>query len=749
MEEIYSSRISNLVLSPSSKNRISTSRSLPKSKTVLEFPLTSRAKPKEFYSLSRLVPNTVREEKEVLFEENLRLKTQTNEVIEENQQLKTKLNKLKTRKMKIGKKDKNFSLVNALKENINELNEKIIEKDAEIHKLKRSAKICKIEEKDIEIQEIQNECSRLQFLLKEIMREKDISNSFIENENKIFNKEKTIEKLNKDMKSLQETLAQTKEELSISKEKLQNTKKLKKTLTTPPETTDLRDEVELLRNKMNKLLQESYDKETRMFSEIKYLKEMLENEVKKSKNLEKELDDRQSKISVLENQVSSFKSESFKLFEVFTPRSLTQLVEKSKYPPRLLIKLNELAKERKLLMPVYLSLLDKNNNGSIEAEELCKVITLHGRPIKKKHVNEVLYTMNIKNNKIPIKSLEQLISKYEYKEEYESSSEELQEKLEQPRIEKLNFNKIIPDPRMNNIIIPQSYSPPAKYIEKQVALVKPEALEEVFERIRLQMMEKMVNKNRCINIIFGNLLDPEAQIGFSDVNEYLISGGMFFGSPEDLSNFGKFLIEPEGVEKMKESEYKKLKNKLNTFSKKLNSHLPNWVLIDKYKQHQIVYKPLTDNKDSIIKYLDSIGVVHPYSIKTEEFQQIMNKVVTLDSQAYEYIYLLSYKNQQTIFRISLIGMYEELENTERELKSLSNKHKSFIHLFLAQLKKFSTTFESVFNNEKEILINVENLIQCLKSVDLHPDDSLISDIKFGKYNCHLGLLKTLLSYSIN
>ena len=749
IEGIYSPRKNTLPTSPNFRRRLNSSKGLTKCKTVADLPLSASNKPNEFYSLSRIVPNTVKEDKELLFEENLRLKNYANEILEKNHLLKINLKKLEARNTKVGKKDQYLSLVLALKESVKELNGKITEKEAEIHSLRRNIKTCKIEEKDIEIQEIQNECMRLQFLLKELVKERDIPSAFLEIERKAYDKENLLAKVNKEFKKLQESFAQTKEELATCKEKLLNFEKQKKPSKMPSEVTYLKDEIDLLKNRIVKFQSESYEKEIKLLSEAKFFKEMLENEIKKSKNLEKEVEDRDSKISDLEKQLFSFRTESLKLFEVYSPRSLNHIVAKAKSPPRLFTKLNELAKEKKLLIPVYLSLLDKNNNGLIEVEELRQKITFHGKRLKKKHIDDALKAMNAQSNKIPIKELEKQILKYEYPEKYESSSEEEVLITQKPRLERLKFNEVTPESNVENFIIPQTYAHPPKYKEKEVVLVKPEVLAEVFERIRLQMIEKMVNKNRCINMLFGNFLDPELMVDAIQVNEYLIEGGIFLGENEDLFTFGKFLIEPDGVEKIKESEYKGLRNKLSKFSNKLNKYLPDWDILDIYKQHLIAYGPMKDKKLDIFSEFEHNGADFAFIIKLNDFQQTVVKHISFESQTLMYLYLQSFINQKKVFNISLTGMYEELENTENQIKSLSTKHQNFIDKILDQLRKFSKNFESVFNYDKEILTNVENITQSLKSIDLQTDDSFISDIKFGKYNVHLGLLKALLANKVN
>lgn len=744
MEGKLLSRKTNQVHSPNMKPRVSTARPMIKSKTTAEIIRPVSGRPKEFYTLSRLMPNIIKEDKELLYEENMRLKAQSNEILEENLQLKTRIKKLENRKKKIEKKDPTMSLISSLKEKIKEQSEKISEKDEEIQSLRRNVKTCKVEESEIEIQALEEECKRLSNLLSEFMKQKDIPNSHLDYENRLYNKGKVINKLKKELLSAQDDLYHAKEEITNMKEKLHTLdKKHRKSSPKNQEVNYLKEEIEQLKDQNAQIFADFIKKEEDFRAEIRNLKETVEKDNQRYKSLEKDYEERQIKITILEKQMNYLKSQNYKSHEALIPKALIPNEEKSKHPPRLFVKIWQLAKEKNMLISVYLSLLDKNNNGAVEADELCK-INLHGKFIKKKHVDEILKLMNNPSNTIPIRTLEQLIEKYEFESSYASSSEEEKVAPVKPKTEKLKFRAVNPDPKMNEFVIPQNYPAPQKFKEPEIPLIKAEELQTVFERIRLQMIEKMINKNRCVNLLFGNYLDPELMVNIPEVIDYLHSGGIYIGNDEETLKFGKFLIEPANVETLKESEYKVIKNKMNEFSKKLSKALPDWVIIDRYKHHSQVFPILSANKQKITLELQKNSHEPNDLIALDDFNHTLSQFGLIDASSLTHLYLLSFAHCKEVFKISIQGLFQELENLQRKILELKQKHERILRVITNQLDKNRTTFEIVFSYDKEILVNVENFAIALKSIEVASEDELVSDIKFGKYNCHLGLMKALL-----
>jgi hypothetical protein len=722
--------------SPLIRPRLNTARPILKSKTTTEILRPISGKPKEFYTLSRLLPNIVKEDKELLFEENLRLKAQSHELLEENMLLKTRVKQLESKKKKTEKKEPNLTLISALKEKIRESNEKVQEKEEEIKILRRNIKTCKIEECEIQIQEMEEECKRLSNYLAEFMKQKEIPNSHLEYENRLYNKGKVINKLKKDLVAAQDDLALAKEEISALREKIQNLeKKNKKNSPATQELIILREELENFKFENSRISSEFFKREEDLRYEIKVIKESLEKETQRLKIAEKDSEEKQAKISALEKQMSYLKSESYKPQEIMIPKALIPNEEKSKHPPRLFVKIWEVSKSKNMLMSVFLSLLDKNNNGLIEAEELRKGINLHGKLIKRKHVDQVLKLMNMATNTIPLRTLEQLIEKYEYGERYSSSSEEEIVEPIRPRAEKLRFKDVRPDPKMNEFQVPQNYAPPPKFKESEVTLIKPEELSKVFERIRLQMAEKMMQKNRCINMLFGNYLDPEQQVTIQELSEHLQNGGIFLGSNDEILKLSKFLLEPDGVERLKDSDHKSLKGKMSDFSKKFNKYLPSWPILDRFKLHVLTFSIVSKNKSLLLSR---------NLIKLEEFHEMMKNLGISDVNCLLHLYICSFSLSKEVFQVSVQEMFMEIDGFQRKISDLVAKHKNFLNVLSVNLEKSGKGFEEIFSYDREILTNVESFANALKSMEVPADEEFITDIKFGKYNCHLGLLKSLL-----
>lgn len=724
--------------SPVLRHRLNTARPMLKSKTTVEILRPISGKPKEFYTLSRLLPNIVKEDKELLFEENLRLKAQSHEILEENMLLKTRVKQLESKKKKKEKKEPNLTLISALKDKIKELNERILEKDEEISGLRRNIKTCKIEESEVQIKEMEEECKRLSNYLAEFMKQKEIPSSHLEYENRLYNKAKVVSKLKKELIAAQDDLVSAKEEIAGLREKIQSLdRKHKKNSPATQEIVGLHEEVEYLRAENSKISLEFSKREEEYLVEIKSLRESVEKEAQKIKNIEKDCDEKQAKISALEKQMNHLKSEKYKSQEMLIPKALIPNEEKSKHPPRLFVKIWQLSRSKNMLMSVFLSLLDKNNNGIIESEELRRGINLHGKLIKRKHVDEVLKLMNNPSNTIPLRTLEQLIEKYEYDDHYVSSSEEDVAEPAKPRAERLKFKDVRPDPKMNEHIVPQSYAAPAKFKENEVKLINASELSEVFERIRLQMIEKMMQKNRSINMLFGNYLDPEQTVNVGEVVDCINNGGLFIGNEADVLKLAKFLLEPDGVDSIKESEYKALKGKMSNFTGKFLKYLPNWPGLDRFKQHVSSYEVLVRSKESLMRGEGRL-------VGLEEFYRTLNELGVADPLVHLHLYLCSFCICKEVFKVSFKAMFEEVEAHQRKIRDLIAKNQNFLVSVRNGLARNKTTFEEVFSYDREILTNVEAFVSALKSIEVPQDEEFVTDIKFGRYNCHLGLMKALL-----
>ena len=133
-----------------------------------------RNKSKDLHLLNRIMPRTVKIEKERLYEENLALKQSSNHLINELIKVKTRylqLEKEIKRKEDDGQVTSSGSgfLVNTLKHSVKELKAVVARKDFEIEKMTRSLKITKLREYKVQMHAFGDECTRLKHKLEEVL----------------------------------------------------------------------------------------------------------------------------------------------------------------------------------------------------------------------------------------------------------------------------------------------------------------------------------------------------------------------------------------------------------------------------------------------------------------------------------------------------------------------------------------------------------------------------------------------------
>ena len=157
--------------------------SKPIEKNLVIRPMTSktlkrnfhyRNKSKDLQLLNKIKPRKIKIDKERLYEENLALKQSSNHLIEE-------LIKVKTRYLHLEKEIKrkeedgqiSFSgsgfLINTLKQSVKDLKGEVSRKNSEIEKLRRSLKITKLGEYEVQMNAFGDECVRLKHKLEEVL----------------------------------------------------------------------------------------------------------------------------------------------------------------------------------------------------------------------------------------------------------------------------------------------------------------------------------------------------------------------------------------------------------------------------------------------------------------------------------------------------------------------------------------------------------------------------------------------------
>ena len=410
------------------QKRLKKNQTRPITPPKQSIPFTKPQKPSESTFLSKTRQRIIISDKEKLYEENLSLKQKINNLTEELLKLKTKifqiekeLNRKDDFEEKIPVGSSSHHLLKKLKLIIKDLKTQAAEKDQEIENLKKSLKLSRVTEIEIEMKAYIDECTRLKHHLEEIMKQKDP----IHSNSNLF--EKNIQQfmlsnsLKKENHELSSALVARNEEISKLKLKIQeNEHKKKKSGQRKGNTHNLKQEIQKLKELLENTKKFSEKKETDTNAELFRLKKQAEDYENNQKIFEKKIKEYLLIIESLSQEVKIVKKDSIKA-------SLNQQifnVKKKKNPPKFLLMLNSIVQSKKMIFGVFLSLIDKNNIGIIDTEEFVVKIRKFCEKFNKKLLDPVLSSIEYKRGIISLNKLEQLYDEYDYNNYNLDDSEE-------------------------------------------------------------------------------------------------------------------------------------------------------------------------------------------------------------------------------------------------------------------------------------------------------------------------------------
>ena len=519
-------------------------------------------------NFSKLLPKDLSFNKERLLEENSSFKAKASDICEENLRLKTKLCEL----MKEQDQD-STKMLTKMKKKIRDLQNEAISKDDELLELQQNVKSSKIHEYYNEIDSYIKEACRLKFLIERI-----VSN---ETPMTLTDFHSTSSHLAVEVQSLK------KENIHLTQSKFQAEHDLQSLESKLSKLEHKRSEEKLKKKmkKFSKILsekQKSYqDQSLVLRSKQEDLENLLDVERKTNLNKLNELEKNEKRIQQQDLLINEMKEKMDKdkiirsrRHQTFMPSAIRENLEiKLMNPPRLLVKLNQILKKKKMLVSVLLSLLDTNNNGQVHHSTFITVAKSYGKVMKQKHLDEINKILSTDSRYIDLNKLEELYERYKYEESYKSSSDEEVKNVRKPQTAspaspsspKLpEEKKSVPKP----VLILQ---PVPEKKEKKVAMLKVDQISHLFEIIRSQMVQKKMHKGKLAGFLFGNNFDPDEQLSITEVERLLKENCKF----EGLNELARYLVEPECIE-MKESEYLKLKECLRNGCRKVLRHLPEW-----------------------------------------------------------------------------------------------------------------------------------------------------------------------------
>lgn len=534
-------------------------------------------------------------DRERLYEENLSLKIKSNFLQEENTKLKTKINQIENDLNRKEEQSENAlvkmasrtHLVPNLKLSIKDLKDQIKSKEDEISKLRKNVKNTKMVEIDVEIQSYIDECTRLRHHLEEVMTQKKITYESLEYEERLYRQNIDINNLRQENQEYSYNLERAREEMIFVKEKISmlehpNQKK-KSNKATKQEISRLRTEILEMKEKLETNKEDFRQREENLKFEADNLVKSNEGIEEKIQNTELKLKEQSIILDQLQSQIVNHEKD-FKRSQtimvmplrVFTKRKLPN-------PPKLFRRINQVITKKNMMLSVFLSLMDKNNNGFIDFEEIFQCMSSHGRKIKRKDIIESIKILKLPTSSIPISIMEEQFDNFLYTDvPSPESSEEIVE-VPKKRIERLSYAAPHPVMITNDPLIPTVTHLPNREIKK-VLTVKKQDVEEVLEDIVWQMKILKRNKNKLLSVLFGNDIDVDELITVEVLCNMLRKSVIKFEDPCKTELFARFLLEPEKTLEITEDQLKELKGNILNVCKRISANIKDWEI---YEEHDI------------------------------------------------------------------------------------------------------------------------------------------------------------------
>ena len=713
-------------------------------------------------ALFRNLPRSPNINRERLYEENLSLKIKANILQEENLKLKTKINQIEKNLNKredasetiLYKIASRTHLIPNLKISIKDLKDSIKAKEEEIEKLKKNIKSTKMVEIDVEIQSYIDECTRLRHHLEEVMAQKKISYSSLEFEEKLYRQNMDINLLRQENQDYSLNLEKAREEMIFVKEKislLENPiKKHKKSSNKKSEIARLTAEINEMKEKLEKDKELFLENERKLKIEAENLISSNEKISEKIQSTEIKLQEQNIILEQLKNQMIKNEKDLKRSQTINAPSIEIHLIKKKlQNPNKLLRRIHQIICKKQMLSSVFFSLMDKDSNGFIEVDEIYRFISMNGRKIKKRDIVASLESLGILKSNIPIITMEEHYNKYDYVEKPESpsSSEEFVESPKKAQIEKLSYLPNNSLPISNDPIVPTPSIPGPRIIKevKKVPTVKVEEIQGIIEDISMKMRRLKQPKNKVLSIVFGNDIDVEQSITTDILSTMLSASKLQLVDKEKVRQLSKFLLEPEKVTEITDTEELYLSGNIFDICKKLMKYIKDWEVytdIEIKSAMKSAEISLAVLADKIAEKCLEVDKEHTGTIKLKDFKKVVedlegnltDKIWDIWNQELYPSYILNYT--KFLKKISP-------KTPEKSLKMLAKK-----------ISEVGASPESIFTVSNQGIINAEDFIGGVSKLGLSLTNldlmQLLEAIRYKRENnftllVHITELRNLLS----
>lgn len=656
-----------------------------------------------------------------LFEENLTLKMKTHTIQSENLRLKTKITQIKkdlTKKdvvdYSLARISSRSHLIPNLKQTIKDVKDQLRDKEDELMVLKRNAKCTKINEAEIELQSYIGECMRLRHNLQEIMVQKHISLEILEYEEKLFKQNRNIKYLEKEGFECTSALSKAREEILNLKEKLSNfdnpSKKRIKHSQSKQELENYKSEILEIKSRLEIDKIEYEERESKLKSEAKKLRKSKESIAEKVKNTESKFEDQQILIEKLRAELLEHENKLRNIKYADTPSFSENRGLKLPNPPKLFQKIYNLIRKKQMITDVFFSIMDKNNNGSVDSDEIYKFMVTNGCKLKKKYVPEALSLIGYASSSIPLHIFQEHYEKYDYYEVIEESSSE--EVVLEPKkiIKKLTYHAATPNLPEGPIIPEATVGPRVIWVDKKISTVRFEEVSGVLDEILMKMRAAKLPKSKLLAKVFGSDFDPDEGISIAALEVLLNSSTLKFGNQEKNSLLARFLIEPEGVSEITEKSLKDLKSGILAICKRFSKYFTDWeVYTDEEVKATLdsIYKELGKIKNEI---RESCGKYDQDSKGWLDFSTFHQAVTEAGAQLPDRDWDIWKLEIYPFLEFNYIGFLNSIKSCRPPESSLK--------ILCTKLNTISAPPESIFNVTSKGLISAEDFIEGMNKLNL-------------------------------
>lgn len=690
---------------------------------------------------SKLLPNDLKIDFEKLAEDHWSHRFRLSIHEKENTKLKMRLAQL------IQEQDIDSTQeIPKLKTKIRKLQNKLINKEDQILLLKANIKSCKIKEQENDIESYIDEGKRLIFLLENVMNDySNLNSSEYEGHKSLMAIE--LQSLRKENIQLSKSTTQTLHELDILKGKLRNLDKHKQKKGFKAKILKFKQKKSEGIKDLDHIIEEFNKTEKELTDKIYIEKNQGREKLIELEAYEKRISEQNRMISEMKQKFERFKIASkAKKNQTFMPMKFRDEVHiKLMNPPRLLVKINQILKKKKMLITVFLSLLDKNNNGLLHINSFFSGMKEYGQKLKPKHIQEISKLLGSSLTYIPLIKIEEMYEKYKYDNEYKSSSSE-----DESPIRKKSQQRTPSPPKA--IVIPtyeakrDSYRPlpsPVKEIEtKPIPAVSVSEIMTILDEIKEKMYLSKLPKSKLITALFGYDFDPDEGISIEMLMEFLVKSHLNLTNGPIIRLLARFLLEPDGLKAIKENEIPKLRGTIRGMSRKLSRILPDWEvfsdseieafrkLLDEqmkgsWKRIKKAFEDVDDEKLGCIEFLRMQNLLRNIEIN---FSERMNFWLMIE---------LGVKSKQDRFEYrSFLKKYEELEPNfiikDHEAVKLAESPKEvrepvMIETLRKLVGRVNETRDFCFSNTG-LIISAEDFINLIYTIDIVIPPNVLMEI---------------------